>query len=200
MTWRLLSESQYGYTVRVVEALNEELRAVQEDVGQHGDAPTAGDAADRLMGFGLVAIQLYLSEVGLIVREERATNVSVVNKSMKQLLHEFGAPVADANLRDMACVWHLANYWKHNDEWDADWTVQAHHPASARTIAALRQLGLDERTDHPFLAGVRRILATDVAAHSADYSLIPLLKRAVAWRKDALAGCRCIGAAPVSRW
>ena len=181
--WRQLGDFRHATTARVLNALEDSFRALHVEFNEHGDPDLANEDADHLMGIGLVTIQLYLGEVALILRDLHEHDAAIPPKTTPELVREYGETVAGTTLRDMECVWHLANFFKHRDEWDGDWDEQAKRRQSLPAIAALRQLGITEATENPFLAGASRI--------GADYSVEPLLARAVRWREACFVGCGC---------
>jgi hypothetical protein len=131
--WRAVANFKHGYTALVFDGLDAALKAIQEDYKEWPDpADFINEASDHVIGLGLVAAQNYLSEVPLIVRESHASDESVKPLRIWELLRDYGRPVPGTSLRDMECVSHLANYWKHLDEWDADWSKEADAKQNSR--------------------------------------------------------------------
>jgi hypothetical protein len=80
----------------------------------------------------------------------------------------------------MHAVWHLANFWKHRDEWDDDWSVEAtSRTSSRRTLLGLEALGIRADTEYALIAGVEAI--------APNIYLQGLLDRATEWREACLA-------------
>ena len=186
MHWRLLSEWPLGVTRSVVDALDAQLDALDA-----GFDPTTDDSdffleeVEHALGLGLVAIQRYLRATRETIREVQESR-ALVAPSMSHVLQHFGEMVANtSDLREMHAVWHLANFWKHQDEWNDDWAQEAAASRqSAVTINGLGQLGiervgLERRTEYPCVHGVGRLTEIE--------RLGPLLERAVAWREACVA-------------
>lgn len=179
----VLGDYKYGYTAHVMSGLDAALRTIRNSFREFPDPDFVNEPADHLMGLSFVAIQNYLMEVPLILRDYKG-DPSVTNPPMKDLLRDHGDLVAGTTLRQMEAVWSLANYWKHRDEWDRDWTKQAAtHNLSAATIAVLSQLGILAATDYPMLEGADRL--------GVEWwtTLTPLLEMASVWRTRALFAC-----------
>jgi len=175
MNWPL------GVTASVVSALDTKLDDLDASFDPDVDDPDPYlEDEEHALGLGLVAIQRYLRSTRETLRETQEAR-SLVAPTMNGILREFGAVVADAgDLREMHAVWHLANFWKHQDEWDRDWEVEAAaNRRSAVTIEGLARLGIDRRTEYPCVHGVERL--------TSGCRLQPLLDRAVAWRDACVA-------------
>jgi hypothetical protein len=121
--WLTLADYKHGYTVHVLEGIEAALKRVQEDYEDWPDPDFTNEPANHLVGLAFVAIQNYLTEVPLIVRESQS-DPAVRVRPMNDLLHDFGSHVPGTTLRDMEAIWHFANYWKHCDEWDRDWVKE----------------------------------------------------------------------------
>ena len=180
MHWRLLTDWHVGVTSSVVSLLDREVAALEESFDRRVHDPDDFlEDTEHLLGLGLVAIQQYLRATRETIRVV-LTSESIEAPSMTGLLRGFGDVVAGTtDLREVHAVWHLANYWKHHDEWHDDWAVEgATSRLSAVTVHGLASLGIDNRTEYPCVSGVKRLVRSA--------RLEPLLERAISWREACL--------------
>jgi hypothetical protein len=204
MAWRLLVDWQYNQTRPVIEAFDREMErilATADDSGQ--EYPFHPDTdwnvpIDFLLGLGVVVLQGYLSTTAETIRKARMEQ-GLTTPPAADLLRHFGTIVDGTSQRDMQTVWHLANYWKHRDQWDDDWSNERCQTKNQRTIEALEALDIHHDTMWPWISAIERILGTadpqrpalrigdQGEVRSGGYStLAPLLERARKWRSDCL--------------
>jgi hypothetical protein len=181
MHWRLLTDWHVGVTSSVISLLDAQVAALEETFDNRVHDPDDFlDDTEHVLGLGLVALQQYLRATRETIRIVLASH-SLDAPSMTVLLRSFGDVVAGTgDLRELHAVWHLANFWKHRDEWDDDWTAEAaRNRLSAVSIQGLAGLGIENRMEYPCVRGVERL--------SGSARLEPLLDRAIIWREACLA-------------
>jgi hypothetical protein len=120
------------------------------------------DRAEHVTGLAFAACQTYLTatcgHVG--VSKDRALAVG---------------PLHPSGRRVVSIINHVANYWKHKDEWGLDRDKARQN----RIAAAFDAIGFPVGAEYP-LSGILTELCSP--AEAAFSSLVPLL---VAWRDDA---------------
>jgi hypothetical protein len=186
--WRLLSDFRYGHTSTLLSGLQDVIsRFDQYPWPEDRDPDAVLEIADQVVGLAFVAVQNYMSEVPLIVRESAESNRSIKRIDMIDLTRLCGERVPNTSLRDMEIVWHLGNYWKHADEWESPWKTQAaKNERSRKTIEALQEMAIEESTETPLLKGLELAVETPW-----QFAIHRLLDRAATWRERALEACGC---------
>jgi hypothetical protein len=188
--WLVAMGYKHRYTRLVFDGLEVALQAVEKDYEQSRDPDPcdSNEEAAHILGLGLVAVQNYMGEVALIARDMRKTNPSLPKIALLDLARMCGNPIPKTAIKDMEAIWHLANMWKHADEWDSDWNEEAKkNDRSKATIGVLTQLRIYRVTEHPVLEGIETALQVDWWK-----ALPPLLARVSEWRLDALRACGCL--------
>ena len=182
-SWRLLNDFNFNVTASLVAVLDTKLDELETALEPESVlVEDLLEECDHVLGLGLVALQSYLSDTHLTVRDVTRGGGRTVGPKMRALRQGVGDLVAgtalDTAVREVDAMWHLANFWKHRDDWDYDWSIEAKNPRSGDTILGLKALGIGAATAFPIRAGVERI--------AGAARLKPLLDRATSWRETCL--------------
>ena len=104
------------------------------------------EIVESLLGCSFVAAQAYItyvvSHIKALHRTTKKNNMSLssTSDSKSNIMTTCSPIIAGTTIASVEAINALVNYYKHNDEWESDWTKEAGQ--TARTIAILTPLDL----------------------------------------------------------
>jgi len=112
-TYLQVFDFKEAWTETVLEALEGSIRQLATS---GTDGLTILEHAEEAAGLGFVAIQAYMTSAAQAFRALRADAVPLF--ADRRFAHPFeGGP----NVTIESVVWHMANYYKHHDQWTVPW-------------------------------------------------------------------------------
>lgn len=139
----MVSEQYYGdfrewnlrFLLRFLGMLDSELKSLDAKISDSVDAETEGicDHIEEVVGLGFAACQRHITSVASLTGTTRRYALK-------------SGPLLACGLTIAEAVDHVANYWKHHDEWDVDPPSKQ----SDRTREGLMMIGVER--DDPYSA------------------------------------------------
>lgn len=156
-------------------ALKQAFVSVEEKLNniEWYDGIFAKEQIETILGIAFVAAQTYITGT---ISDIRAIGVGA-NKGNKYEMLSTGSPYVADNVTQVVLVDSIANYYKHNEEWDG-WKEDN---KNKRTIEILRKCGITEKTEFPCYEA-----ATILWPEKDIYELGKLLEILVDWRGQVL--------------
>ncbi len=145
------------------DSLDEKLSNLSCATAELDDPDSWGifDEMENLIGFGLVALQTYVTETATVLKLRKYTS------------YEFG-PKTESGVAKIEILNALANFWKHREEWIFD-DEQKRKNAADRLFG---EVGCSTDMEYP-ISGVLTELLTPQEVRFSN--LIPILSE---WRND----------------
>lgn len=128
-----------------IDLVNYELN-LSEESGDPDSPPfdplDAAEHIENLLGIAFVTAQTYIT--GTVSDIPKLTSSSST-PTKRQLLQDFSEEIPGSNITKMELCDAIANYWKHQEEWDG-WSGT---PKNKRTLEILRGIGIEESENFP---------------------------------------------------
>ena len=162
----------------VFRGLREAARRIQQqhETVDYFDGLFLLEHFEELFGATCVVAQTYMNRTWAdIAKADLKVNAG---ERKWQMIPMFGRRVGQSKIAQVELVYHLANYWKHCDDW-RDWAPQENE-GRYHTIATLAAVGITRDTDFPCVRGLELIgAATDPLFDELENML-------VGWRQAAV--------------
>jgi len=150
---------QFDFSHSWVSAVLNGLRTAAHEIEQRYRTEEGFDALVRLehqeeiLGVSCVAVQSYMNRTWAEIQKyDLKVNRTEAKLQMYQM---FGPKIGQPGIAHAELVYHLANYWKHHDEWP-DWTPKQNEPRYG-TVKVLANVGITADTDFPCIHGLQKI-------------------------------------------
>ena len=165
---------------RVIERLENDASELSDPVSKWYGAPYRSiplemhvEALSMLVGASFVTGQAMINRTVRLLERMRENGAATIPQRRRQLL-EFESEFCDG-IAVIQGINDLANFFKHHDEWEPDWTGPR-TPNEANTVAVVRTLGLSPQNPDNILIGSRALglgsgegLATRIADRVGDW-------------------------------
>jgi hypothetical protein len=165
---------------RVIERLENDASELSDPFSKWYGAPYRSvplemqvEALSMLVGASFVTGQAMINRTVRLLERMRENGAATIPQGRRRLL-EFESEFCDG-IAVIQGINDLANFFKHHDEWEPDWTGPR-NPNEAHTVAAIRTLGLSPQNPDNILIGSRALglgsggdLATRIADRVGDW-------------------------------
>ena len=139
----------------VFKGLREAAHLIQQqhETEDHFDGLFLLEHFEELFGTTCVVAQTYVNRTWAdITKADLKVNPG---EGKWQMIPTFGRKIGQSKIAQVELVYHLANYWKHCDDW-RDWAPQENE-ARYHTINVLAAVGITQDTDFPCARGLEMI-------------------------------------------
>jgi len=150
---------------QLINIIDYQLEIISQKASNVDDADSLGyyDSAEHITGLGFVACQTYMSSVYGYLKIDKQHALSL-------------GPLHSSGQTKVQIINHVANYWKHNNEW----SLEKEDNRRKQIEKAFESVGFPVNTDYPISGVLYKIVYPDRATFEPIITILEL------WRNELL--------------